>query len=313
MQRAAASSAALLLCACAPLAGGADAGPRQRATVVAEPAGLAEPTAVEVRLDGEVFLRCRTTARRPVVEPLLARGGVPVTRGFPLAPRPMEPADHPHHESLWFAHGLVDGVDFWAGDGRIEVVEQRVDAGQGAVTSRCVWRDGAGREVCRDRRRMVCWAQGDWRVAGFEIVLQASDGPLVLGDTKEGTFALRLRPEFSLRGGGSILTSAGRRDAAAWGQRADWVAYAGVVDGAPLFVAVLELPGSHGAPTCWHARDYGLCAANPFGLSDFLGAAKDAGRTVVDAGQELRFAYRVVVGPGAPDPARLAALRLAQE
>jgi len=26
---------------------------------------------------------------------------------------PDEEHDHPHHRSMWFSHGLVNGVDFW--------------------------------------------------------------------------------------------------------------------------------------------------------------------------------------------------------
>src|SRR5579863_10119843 len=33
---------------------------------------------------------------KPVLCPINDAGGVPVTRGFPLTPRPGEPTDHPH-------------------------------------------------------------------------------------------------------------------------------------------------------------------------------------------------------------------------
>jgi hypothetical protein len=45
--------------------------------------------------------------------PLIADGGITVTRGYPLEPRPGERVDHPHHAGLWFNYGEVNGFDFW--------------------------------------------------------------------------------------------------------------------------------------------------------------------------------------------------------
>jgi hypothetical protein len=258
---------------------------------------------VEVRLGGEPFTEYLGTGfRRPILWPLRAPGGIAVTRAFPMAEVAGEPRDHPHQQSLWFAHGAVNGVDFWAGDGRIVCLETGVDPAAGAIHGRSSWRAGDGREVCRDDHAITFTGGADWRAVDFDLTLAASHGALRLGDTKEGTFALRLRPEFCLPGqggNGTIANSEGLRDGAAWGKRARWVAYAATVEGQPLVVAVFDHPGNPSHPTWWHARDYGLLAANPFGVHDFAGAPPDTGLVEVPQGGALRFRYRVLLGRGA--------------
>ena len=63
--------------------------------------------------------------------------------------------------------------------------------------------------------------------------------------------------------------STGVKDKNAWGKAADWVDYYGLIDGNTVGVAILDFPGNLRHPTTWHVRDYGLFAANPFGLHDF--------------------------------------------
>lgn len=273
----------------------------------APPAGVqfvAGDRRIAVAVAAEPFCEYRWSERLPAIWPLLAPGGVPLTRAFPFAQVAGEAQDHPHHLSLWFAHGDVNGIDFWAGKGRVEHERPpAVDAGRGSITGECVWRGPDGREVARDQRRFVFASSPQQRSVDLDLTLIASTGELRLGDTKEGTFALRLRREFCLKGegaGGAIATSEGHRDAAAWGKRARWVVYRASVAGCDLAVAIFDHPGNPAAPTHWHARDYGLFAANPFGVHDFTGAPAGTGERRLRRGEQLRFRYRVVLfGPGA--------------
>ena len=91
-----------------------------------------------------------------------------------------------------------------------------------------------------------------------------------------------------------------------WGKRAEWCDYSGPVEGKTAGVAFLENPASFGHPTYWHARDYGLMSANPFGLSEFLGEGH-CGDYVLPAGETIVFSYRVYIhegdaGTGQVDP-----------
>jgi len=50
---------------------------------------------------------------KPVLYPLNSSSGIPVTRGFPIDPKPNERIDHPHQTGMWFNYGNVNGLDFW--------------------------------------------------------------------------------------------------------------------------------------------------------------------------------------------------------
>ncbi|MBK8096429.1 MAG: PmoA family protein [Planctomycetes bacterium] len=264
---------------------------------------------IAVAVDEEPFCVYRWSERLPAIWPLLAEGGVPVTRAFPLADVAGEAKDHPHHLSLWFAHGDVDGIDFWAGKGRIEhAVAPVADARTGTIAGECRWLGPDGREIARDQRRWTFAAAPEQRSIDLDLTLIAGTAGLRLGDTKEGTLALRLRREFCLRGdgaAGAIETSAGHRDGAAWGKRARWVVYRAPVDGRDLAVAIFDHPDNPGAPTHWHARDYGLFAANPFGLHDFTGAPAGTGDLRLRPGEHVRFRYRVLLRQGHADAAAI--------
>ena len=70
---------------------------------------------VDVRIDGQAFTAYiwPEALTKPALYPLLTAAGTPITRGFPLDPRPGERTDHPHHVGLWLSFGDVNGVDFW--------------------------------------------------------------------------------------------------------------------------------------------------------------------------------------------------------
>src|SRR5260370_30697973 len=70
---------------------------------------------VDVTIDGEPFTSYvwPSTLKKPTLYPLIAPGGIEVTRGYPLAPRQGERTDHPHHAGMWFNYGNVDNFDFW--------------------------------------------------------------------------------------------------------------------------------------------------------------------------------------------------------
>lgn len=264
-----------------------------------------EPSTVGVAIhapDGSLFAEYRTDGMRgPVLWPLCATGGATVTRAFPLAEVAGERRDHPHHESVWFTHGAVNGIDFWAGKGGVVAVgKPRIEAGCNRLTQDSEWRAEDGTLVCRDQRVLEFAVDGDTRTIDYAVTVTGDD-ELRFGDTKEGTMALRLRSEFCLDGpdaAGSIRNSAGDVDEAAWGKPARWVAYSAELDGVPHTVAMFDSPSNHGHPTHWHARGYGLFAANPFGLHDFTRAPRGTGDLVVAPGGALELRYRIWIRRG---------------
>jgi hypothetical protein len=55
-----------------------------------------------------------TDVPRPYFYPVLGPDESPMTRKWPLEASKDEEHDHPHHRGLWYAHGSVNGLDFWS-------------------------------------------------------------------------------------------------------------------------------------------------------------------------------------------------------
>ena len=148
-------------------------------------------------------------------------------------------------------------------------------------------------------------ARGGSRVVDVRVTIRADQGvALKMGDTEEGSLALRLRDEFREDRGAVLSNSDGLIGTKnIWGKRAKWVDYSTVVGSDKVGVTIFDHPGNPKYPTYWHARGYALCAANPFGESDFLKDKTRDGSLAVPAGGSLTFRYRVLIHPGGVDSA----------
>ncbi len=241
-----------------------------------------------------------------------------MTRQFPLVKGvPGEDQDHPWQCGLYFAHGAVNGADFWNGRTASElenrVVCDKLEAaeilpdGTARVVLANLWKSG-DKILLRDRST---WSFGGLvdgsRFVELELELKASEGEVKFGDNKEGCFAIRLAPPFSLGGKapGQALNSAGVSGAAVWGKDAAWICYTAPLEGQVVSVAMFDHPDNLRHPTPWHARDYGLLAANPFALSAFRKLPPGTGDFVLKKGDTLRLRYRLLLFPGAPEVKKL--------
>ena len=106
--------------------------------------------------------------------------------------------------------------------------------------------------------------------------------------------------------GGHIVNSEGQTDKDAWGKPAAWVDYYGILDEKPVGIAFMNHPSSFRYPTRWHVRDYGLFAANPFGLSDFVGKKDADGSYTLEKGDSLLLRYRMLFHEGDAEAAKVA-------
>ncbi len=254
-------------------------------------------------------------APKPYLYPLMAPNDKPITRHFPMQRVAGESQDHPHHRSVWFTHGEVNGIDFWtegANKGRVEHRELVV-AEAGAVLARIVarndWVAPDGKKVCEETTEIVCYHLPESRTIDYTIHLHATEGAVKLGDTKEGSFGVRVASsmEVTRNQGGQILNSEGQRDREAWGKRAKWCDYTGVVEGTVVGIAIFDHPDNLRHPTYWHVRDYGLFAVNPFGIHDFVpGTAKGTGDYTIPAGKTLSLRYRLWLHKGRTEEAGVA-------
>ena len=265
---------------------------------------------VTVRIAGQLFTRYRPDlAARPFFFPILLDGHIPLTRGWPVEPGPDDEEDHRHHRGLWFTHGLVNGLDFWTEGKGTRIVQESLEVGEDGFRTTNSWQDAEGNPVCTDVRDHRFRVLENGVLLDIEVELAAGDAGLVLGDTKEGTMAIRVAPTMRVKGPvaqGTIQTSTGLKDDAAWGQRAAWVDYSGPVDGQRVGVALFDHPDNPRHPTWWQVRDYGLFAANPFGVHDFENAPPGTGDLTILAGESVRFRYRFFFHHGDTESAGVA-------
>ncbi len=321
----------LPLASCLGLVAGLFLGP----SLHAEPVTLTRLSdRVRVEVGGQLFTEYvfGDGASRPYCYPILSADGTPLTRDFPMKETPGEDTDHPWHRSLWFAHSFMNGVDFWnegkgdagrspsaKGRSEHETLLETSGGETGVLRSRNRWVGPDGRLVCTDERTLRFHATAAGRFIDYEITLQARpDEPLLLGDNKDGTMALRVAQWMTLPhkyqgkqlpGAGHLLTSTGYKDGEAWGKRADWCDYSAPHGGKVYGIAIFDHPQNLRHPTWWMARDYGLFGANPFGRHDYEGLKDQPhiGDCTIPAGGTLTLRYRFYFHEGDADAAQVAA------
>ena len=257
---------------------------------------------LRVDINGKLFTEyCFNDVPRPYFYPVIGPTGEPINRHWPMKEGKDEAQDHVHHRSLWYTHGEINGQDFWGeGSGSGKVVHEKflkVASGRkrGVIQSQNKYVARDGKIICTDTRTHRFYNTKDGQTMDFEITFHASEGKVVLGDTKEGSMAIRLAPTMRLKGKvgkGHILNSEGQKDGQTWGKRAAWCDYYGPVKDEIVGVAIFDHPKNPKHPTWWHVRDYGLFTANPFGVHNFERKEKGVGDITIPAGKSLTFKYR---------------------
>ena len=275
---------------------------------------------VEIRFGGDRYTSFHFGDEwdKPFLHPLGTPSGVRVTRGFPVVSLPAESQDHPWHRGIIWGHGLINGHDFWREQGRDKTARMHLTgavshkAGDGAVDidAGFAMLPPAGQPIGMCHQAYRVEQTGDGMTVDAWITVLADQGQaLTFGDTEDGGFGFRFHDAFRQDRGAQLLNSDGLVGSEnIWGKRARWVQYSTQVDGKPASVTIFDHPSNLRHLTFWHARDYGLCAANPFGLHDFLGDPEADGSHTVEAGGDLRFRYPVLVADGVtpvPDVERL--------
>ena len=254
---------------------------------------------------------------KPYFHPLRSATGKIVTRRYPMEIVEGERQDHPHHRGLWFTHGDVNGLDFWTADpsregdkyGTVELVEiGGVSSGEerGSLAATFDWKDPRGKALLREERTVYFYAHPSLRIMDLQIRLTGVE-KVKFGDTKEGTFAIRVAESMNERNGGTLVNAEGQTgEKNVWGKRSPWMDYYGEVDGEPVGVAIFDHPDNPKHPTYWHVRGYGLFGANIFGEHDFYSDKTRDGSLTLEPHQSWIFQYRVVIHPGSAASAGLA-------
>jgi hypothetical protein len=151
---------------------------------------------------------------------------------------------------------------------------------------------------------------GDTRIIDFDITITAEQDKVLFGDTKEGTFGIRVPEVMAVetKKGGQFVNAEGKiGEGEAWGKRSPWVDYTGILDGEKVGIAILNHPSSFRYPTYWHVRNYGLFAANPFGVHDFEKLQDTTvGNLALSKGESFTCRYRVLFHKGDEKEANIA-------
>ena len=288
------------------------------------------PERIRVEIDGKPFTEFWIAGpgiAKPMLFPLRAASGTYVTRMWPMEKVAEEAGiqrpDHPHQRGLWIAHASVNHLDFWniapldvppynrPDRGKIVLAKLGgVTSGKdkGTIAATFDWENHEGKPLLRESRLMTFYSNLKLRVVDFDFTLTAVE-KVEFEDEKDGLFGLRLRPVLQEQGGTGRITNAEGMagEKAVWGKPSNWCDYSGDVDGEKLGIAILDNPANPRHPVRWHARGYGLFAANPFGLSAFTNDKSVNGVMTLEPGRSLRFRYRLIIHPGDAAAANIAA------
>lgn len=292
---------------------------------------------VDVFVDGQPFTSYiwPDTIKKPVLYPLRTAAGTLVTRGYPLDPRPGERVDHPHQVGLWFNYGDVNGFDFWNNSDAIKPEERshygtirhvrikRVAGGKerGELEVEMAWMAPDDKQLLREETTFIFTAGPNRRAVDRITKLTALDQRVVFNDNKEGVFGMRVArqleqpsnepaaftdangkttvvPKMDNTGvSGEYLSSEGLTGDAVWATRGRWTLLAGKIGDEKITLAMLDHPQNPGFPTYWHARGYGLFAANPLGQKIFSNGKQTLAFTL-EPGKSATFKYRLLILSG---------------
>ena len=289
--------------------------------------------AVEFYVGTELVTRLHVAPSysKPILWPMHAPNGAPLTRSWPMIKDlPGESADHPHQKSAWFCHGDVipeglalksrikgvEGVDFWSeapGHGKIvvtQVGEPKIEKNKASLVLKVEWRTSEGVKIMDETRTIHFYDLGKARLIVMHSDLFASVTTIVFGDTKEGSFGIRINDKIRADkvGKGQLQNAEGKKgEKEVWGQISAWCDYAGPIDDKQAGLAILADP-KNPHPTCWHSRGYGLMAANPFGRAK-SGFPVMKGKTDlvrIEKGEHLQFRYGILLHDGDAETGQVA-------
>jgi hypothetical protein len=235
---------------------------------------------------------------RPYFAQVCAPGGIQVTRNHPPVAG-TDATDHATmHPGIWLAFGDLSGADNWRNRARVRqdtfVEEPKGGRGSGSFAVRNHYLSADGKQLlCQETCRYTIRV----RPAGYLILWDSEfrpEGPeVVFGDQEEMGLGVRVATPLTVPHGGQITTNTGaKNEKQVRGQTADWCDYSGTREGFRIGVTLLPHPQNF-RPSWYHARDYGLVVANPFGRQALTGGERS--RVVVKPGETFRLRFGVLL------------------
>jgi hypothetical protein len=263
---------------------------------------------VDVIINGTLFTSYQypKNLEKAFLFPVNAPNGSVITRGYPIEPRKGERVDHPHHIGIWFNHGNVNGLDFWNNSSAIpadkkdlygHIVHQNIvkaeSGNKGTLEVILNWDDNKGNTLLKEDTKYIFSGDKNSRTIDHCSTLTAVNGPVTIGESKEGMFAIRVDRAFEMPSNESLIftdekgnpttvkatdnkgvtgmyvSSNGNKGDAVWGTRNEWVILTGTKDNTVISMAIFDNPKNPGFPAYAHARGYGLFAMNDLGQNSY--------------------------------------------
>lgn len=274
-----------------------------------------------------------STIEKPVLYPVYAANGTAVTRGFPLNPQAGDPTDHPHHIGIWLNFENVNGLDFWNNSYAIPAnkkaqygwikTDQKVmttNGTTGVLRYTANWTNQANKVLAKETTRLEFSGNTRQRIID-RITTITADTVLLFTDAKDGLLGFRLAHALQIptdkdqkftddkgnvtivKGGtdsianGNYVSSEGKYGDSVWSTRGRWCKVFGKMGNDSVSVVIIDHPLNPNYPTFWHARGYGLFAANPLGEKIFTNGAT-AKNLQLQKGESVTFRYRIVIDNG---------------
>ncbi len=274
------------------------------------------------------------TLEKPVLYPVYAANGTVVTRGFPLHPVPGDPTDHPHHIGTWLNFENVNGLDFWNNSFAIPKEKkgsygwiktnphvETKDGTKGILTYHANWTNQQNETLLEETTQFEFSGTGRLRIIDRTTTLKAVTDTVKFNDAKDGLLGFRLAHALEIPtkedkkftddkgivtvvkgtkdsiANGNYITSEGKQGDAAWSTRGRWCKVYGKMNKDSVSVTIIDHPKNPNYPTFWHARGYGLFAANPLGEKVFTNG-KSTKNLQLKKGESVVFRYRIVIDEG---------------
>lgn len=289
---------------------------------------------VDVLVGGELFTSYiyPNTIKKPVLWPVISPEGNVLTRSYPMENKEGDRTDHPHHVGIWFNYGDVNGLDFWNNSDAIPeeerskfgtIYHQSIDKvkggnGKASFQTESLWKAPDNTSLLKEETTFSFKAMEGVRIIDRKTKLTALVDEVDFTDNKEGMYAIRVARELELPSDkptelmdshgvvtrvekmdntyvkGDYRSSEGIEGGDVWGTRATWMKLGSEINGEDVSLVIVDHPKNVGYPTYWHARDYGLFAANPLGQKVFS-EGKEELNFSLQKGKSVTFNYRMII------------------
>jgi hypothetical protein len=289
---------------------------------------------VEVLINGDRFTSYIYPERikKPVLWPVISPGGNVLTRSYPMVIKEGDRTDHPHHVGVWLNYGDVNGLDFWNNSEAIDPEERNhygtirhvaIEKAEGGrneaeLITRSQWLTPDNEPLLSEETTFHFRAREGLRIIDRSALLESLVDTVRFRDNKEGVFAIRVVRELELPSEGAVKlvdahgnitvvegadnqvangnyrSAEGIEGAEVWGTRCRWMKLQGEINGEKVSLVIIDHPSNSGYPTYWHARGYGLFAANTLGQKVFSKGSQEL-NFYLTRGERATFKYRLVV------------------